>query len=99
MSSREQQSYSEGETDRSARTGDSETLKSSEIEDLGFWIFEDSGTQDPPELAQGFPRPVPGPGQARPGPGHVSGGKSSVSRTRNPSFAHAADPPDPPDPT
>ena len=39
LSSPEQESYSEGETDRSARTGDSEILKSSEIKGLRFSIF------------------------------------------------------------
>ena len=34
LSSPEQESYSEDETDRSARTGDSEILKSSEIKGL-----------------------------------------------------------------
>ena len=44
LGSREQQSYSEGETDRSARTGDSETLKNSEIEDLRILMFENDST-------------------------------------------------------
>ena len=48
LSSREQQSYSEGETDRSARTGDSETLKSSEIDDFGFSFFQWEGAKGAP---------------------------------------------------
>ena len=43
MSSPEQESYSEGETDRSAWTGGSETLKGSEIERLRFSMFEGLG--------------------------------------------------------
>ncbi len=41
LSSPEQESYSEGETDRSARTGGYETLKGSEIKRLLFSFFRD----------------------------------------------------------
>ena len=41
--SSEQESYSDGETDRSAQTGGSENLKSAEIKGLRFVIFQRSG--------------------------------------------------------
>ena len=43
LSSPEQESYSESETDRSARTGDSEIFKDLEIKRFRFSIFQGSG--------------------------------------------------------
>ena len=45
MSSPEQESYSEDETDRSARTGDSQTLKSTEIKGLRISFFRIWGAE------------------------------------------------------